>query len=303
MARKRKGRNVSGIFLLDKNKDISSNRALQKVKSIYFAKKAGHTGSLDPLASGLLPICFGEATKVSAFLLNADKKYTAVCKLGEKTSTGDREGEIIQCRSVPVLSESQIQVVLRQFTGRIKQIPPMHSALKHNGVRLYQLAHEGVEVERQPREIEIYALSLLNRSADQLTLQIHCSKGTYIRTLVEDIGEALGCGAHVADMRRTHAGPFDISHAVTLQELEDLGNNYPELNRLILPIEAALEQWPAVELSDSSGFYLKQGQAVFVPHAPSMGWVRIYLQGHRFLGMGQILDDGRVAPKRLFNAI
>ena len=298
--RRAKGRDVNGILLLDKPSGITSNAALQQVKRLYFARKAGHTGSLDPLASGVLPICMGEATKVSAFLLDADKRYRVRCQLGVRTATGDAEGEILASRAVDRYSRAQLESVLEQFRGSIEQIPPMYSALKHQGQRLYKLARQGVEVERQPRPVEIYALLLTGQGDDWIDIDVHCSKGTYVRTLVEDIGERLGCGAHVSELRRTGVGPYDETGLVTITALEELKqSDLAAMDRLLLPIESALTQWPGVELSNDAAFYLQQGQPVLVPRAPTSGWVRLYERDHTFLGMGEILDDGRVAPRRL----
>jgi tRNA pseudouridine55 synthase len=298
--RRAKGRDVNGILLLDKPSGITSNAALQQVKRLYFARKAGHTGSLDPLASGVLPICMGEATKVSAFLLDADKRYRVRCRLGVRTATGDAEGETVETRAVDSYSRAQLESVLERFRGSIEQIPPMYSALKHQGQRLYKLARQGVEVERQPRPVEIYALLLTAQRDDWIEIEVHCSKGTYVRTLVEDIGERLGCGAHVCALRRTGVGPYDEAGLVTIAMLEELKqSDLAAMDRLLLPIESALTQWPGVELSSDAAFYLQQGQPVLVPRAPTSGWVRLYERDHTFLGMGEILDDGRVAPRRL----
>jgi len=297
---RRNYRDVNGILLLDKPVGLTSNRALQTVKRIFNARKAGHTGSLDPLASGVLPICMGEATKVSAFLLDADKRYRVRCRLGVRTATGDAEGETVETRAVDSYSRAQLESVLERFRGSIEQIPPMYSALKHQGQRLYKLARQGVEVERQPRPVEIYALLLTAQGDDWIEIEVHCSKGTYVRTLVEDIGERLGCGAHVCALRRTGVGPYDEAGLVTIAMLEQLKqSDLAAMDRLLLPIESALTQWPGVELSSDAAFYLQQGQPVLVPRAPTSGWVRLYERDHTFLGMGEILDDGRVAPRRL----
>jgi tRNA pseudouridine55 synthase len=298
--RRARGRDVNGILLLDKPSGITSNDALQQVKRLYFASKAGHTGSLDPLASGVLPMCLGEATKVSAFLLDADKRYEVRCQLGVRTATADAEGEILETRPVDNYSEDRLEKALDKFRGSIEQIPPMYSALKHEGQRLYKLARQGVEVEREARPVEIYELVLRDRGPDWIDIGVHCSKGTYVRTLAEDIGAQLGCGAHVSALRRTAVGPYDDQHLVTLEQLRDLKeNDMPAMDALLLPIETALTQWPGVELSADAAFYLQQGQAVLVPRAPTSGWVRLYATNHNFLGMGEILDDGRVAPRRL----
>jgi tRNA pseudouridine55 synthase len=291
---------VDGILLLDKPVGLTSNSALQQVKRLFNAQKAGHTGNLDPLASGLLPICFGEATKMSAFLLDADKEYIGTCKLGVRTSSADAEGEVIETRPVPVLDRARVLAVLDTFTGEISQIPPMHSALKVQGQPLYKLAHQGIEVERQPRQVTIYEIELLRLEGDELEIRVHCSKGTYIRTLAEDIGEALGCGAHLSALRRTLAGPFHLEGAVTIEEVQfALSQGDEAMDALLLPMEEALADWPAVRLSENAAYYLGQGQAVMVPQAPTEGWVRLFRGDDGFMGVGNILDDGRVAPKRL----
>lgn len=301
--RRKKGRLVNGIILLDKPEGITSNKALQRVKSIFFAQKAGHTGSLDPLATGMLPICFGEATKVSNFLLDANKRYRFTCQLGVSTNTGDAEGEITDRQPVPALDESAIELVLQNFRGTIQQIPPMFSALKHKGERLYDLARQGIEVEREPRTVTIHELLLLNYVDGVLELEAECSKGTYIRTLAEDMGATIGCGAHVTQLRRLTVGPFQDAEAmVSLEQLETLlEENRDGLNDLIMPIDSALMHWPDVRLNADLSYYLLQGQPVQVPRAPSKGWVRLYnADKDLFLGVGQISDDGKVAPKRLF---
>lgn len=301
MARHRrpKGRIVHGILLLDKPLGLTSNEALQRVKNLFYARKAGHTGSLDPLASGMLPLCLGEATKVSAFLLDADKRYQVEGTLGVKTATGDAEGDVLEEREVPALTEQQMEQVLSVFRGKIKQIPPMYSALKHKGERLYKLARQGVEVEREAREVEIMDLQLTRLESPLFEIEVHCSKGTYIRTLVEDIGEALGCGAYVSALRRTSVGPFQDG-MVTLDELEAMhAEDSRSLDSKLLKVEAALAAFPSVSLTADSAFYIQQGQAVLVPKAPTSGMVRLFQGEKQFLGMGEILDDGRVAPKRL----
>ncbi|MEA3244409.1 MAG: tRNA pseudouridine(55) synthase TruB [Pseudomonadota bacterium] len=304
MGRRRvRGRDVNGILLLDKPSGITSNDALQQVKRLYFAKKAGHTGSLDPLASGVLPICMGEATKVSAFLLDSDKRYQVRCQLGVRTATADAEGEVLETRPVGVYSRERLETVLEEFRGSIEQIPPMYSALKHQGQRLYTLARQGIEVEREPRPVEIYELTVADQGDDWLEISVHCSKGTYVRTLAEDIGDRLGCGAHVSALRRTAVGPYGDDKLVGLDMLRELKEkDMPAMDELLLPIESALSQWPDVDLSTDAAFYLQQGQPVLVPHAPTSGWVRLYEGNRSFLGMGEILDDGRVAPRRLMKS-
>jgi tRNA pseudouridine55 synthase len=297
--RRTKGRNVTGIVLLDKPAGITSNNALQQVKHLFRAQKAGHTGSLDPIATGLLPICLGEATKISQFLLNADKTYMATLKLGIKTNSGDSEGEIIQSRPVEMKSRDQIESILSNYIGNIEQIPPMHSAIKKNGVPLYKLAHKGIEIDREPRSVTIFDLQLVSLHDDELQIRVHCSKGTYIRSLAEDIGEDLGCGAHVCQLRREHVGPFH-GEMLTLDELASRAEQgFGVLDQTLLPIDHGLKQWPEINLTGDAGFYIQQGQPVFVPKVSEQGFVRLYLNEHEFLGVGEILDDGRVAPKRL----
>jgi tRNA pseudouridine55 synthase len=278
----------------------TSNAALQQVKRLYKAQKAGHTGSLDPLATGVLPICLGEATKASAFLLDADKHYRVVCKLGETTTTQDAEGEVVETRPVGAYSLEDLEAALARFRGPQEQVPPMFSAVKHEGQRLYKLARQGIEVERKARSIVIHELALLSWESPYLEIEVHCSKGTYVRTLAEDLGAALGCGAHVTGLRRTGVGPYGADGLVTLEQLEALaGEGFAGLDALLLPMESALAQWPGVRLTGDAAFYLRQGQPVLVPKAPTSGWVRLYEGESTFLGMGEILDDGRVAPRRL----
>lgn len=290
---------MNGILLLDKPAGYSSNDALQKVKRLYKAQKAGHTGSLDPLATGMLPLCFGGATRISAFLLDSDKRYQVRIRLGVTTTTGDAEGEVIDSHPADHLTEQDILSVLPDFTGTIQQLPPMYSAVKHKGQRLYKLAREGIEVEREPREITIHELKLTALDLPEFELEVHCTKGTYVRTLAEDIGKALGCGAHVVKLRRTQVGPYDAG-MVTLEQLEALAAENPgQLDELLLPVDTGLGHWPEVRLTADSSFYLKQGQPVQVPKAPLDGWVRIYGSNDEFIGVGEIDDDGRVAPRRI----
>ena len=297
----RKGRRLNGILLLDKPQGLTSNAALQRVKRIYDAQKAGHTGSLDPLATGLLPICFGEATKVCDFLLGANKRYIITASFGVVTDTGDADGNRLIERPVETLDSAAVQAVLARYTGVLEQIPPMFSALKHRGQRLYDLARQGVEVPRQPRVIRIERLRLLALRGTELDLEVFCSKGTYVRTLVADIGEDLGPGAHVSALRRVGLGPYDEAPKMyTWEEIEVAAAQDREaLDALLLPAESALANWPALHLTNEVAFYVRQGQPVWVPKAPAEGWVRLYAGTERFLGMGTILQDGRVAPKRL----
>lgn len=301
--RKNKGRNISGVLLLDKPQGSTSNQVLQQVKRLFGAAKAGHTGSLDPLATGMLPICFGEATKISAFLLDADKRYYLRCQLGVSTNTGDAEGEIIETFDASSISEQDIKAILPEFIGEIEQVPPMYSALKHNGERLYNLARQGIEVERKARRITIYDIRFISMTRDEeqrvfLELEVSCSKGTYVRTLVEDIAKKLHSGAHITALRRLSVGPYS-GEMVTIEQLQALseqGNHV--LDACLQPIDSGVANWPDVHLGSDAAFYVKQGQAVMVPHAPTHGWVRIY-EHNDFLGLGEIQDDGMVAPRRM----
>lgn len=284
------------MLLLDKPAGISSNNALQQAKRLYQAEKAGHTGNLDPIATGMLPLCFGEATKFSQFLLDANKTYQAVVKLGQTTTTGDSEGEILSTQPVNV-SRSQIKKVLQSLVGTISQVPPMYSALKHQGKALYIYAREGVEIERKPREITIYQLDLDELRGDELTLTVSCSKGTYIRVLAEDIGRALGCGAYMSALRRTVIGPFKLDRAVTLPQLEVL--DLAGRDALLLPVDALIEALPKVMLDSESAHYIKQGQAIWRAKQMTGAILRLYDDQDRFLGIGEVMLDGKIAPKRL----
>jgi tRNA pseudouridine55 synthase len=296
----RGGRAVTGILLFDKPAGMSSNHALQRLKRLYRARKAGHTGSLDVPASGLLPICFGEATKVSGFLLDATKHYRAIFRLGQRTSTGDALGEVIETRQVPPLTRAQADAAVRAFIGDIEQVPPMHSAVKQDGKPLYELAYQGKTVQRRPRKVTIHALNLLKFDRDLLDLEIRCSKGTYVRALAEDLGERLGCGGHVAELRRLGVGPFDVQDAVGFEDLEGSATaGFERLDALLRHPDAALGDNPPVVLSEDATYYLCKGQPVLAPKAPSSGLVRLYDPRRRFLGIGEVLDDGRVAPRRL----
>ncbi|MGK0673335.1 MAG: tRNA pseudouridine(55) synthase TruB [Halothiobacillaceae bacterium] len=301
----KKGRRaLHGIVLLDKARGISSNHALQQVKRLFQAERAGHTGSLDPLATGLLPVCFGKATRVSGLLLEADKSYSVCARLGQRTDTADAEGEVIEERPVPKLDIAQVQAVVESFVGEIDQIPPMYSALKHKGQRLYALARKGIEVERAARRVRFDWINVDRLEGRELCLSLRCSKGAYVRTLIEDIGEALGCGAHVTMLRRTGLGPFmDHPRMYTFDALQTLAEEGQEaLDCVILPIDSALTGYPAMTLDADSTFYIRHGHPVFVAHAPTEGWFRIYGADGLFLGLGEVLDDGRVAPRRLLAA-
>lgn len=300
---KRVRRVVNGIILLDKPLGLTSNAALQKVRWLLNAEKAGHTGSLDPLATGVLPLCFGEATKFSQYLLDADKGYETVMQLGVTTTTADAEGDVLDRRPVDV-SEAQLQAVLPQFRGAQQQVPPMFSALKRDGQPLYKLARAGEVVEREPRSVTIARLELLALDGDKARLSVACSKGTYIRTLAEDIGNALGCGAHVAELRRTQAGPFDLSRTVTLETLEKAHaeGGAEAVDAFLQPVDSGLDHWPLVRFSEHSAFYWLHGQPVRAPEAPKFGMVRVYDHNVRFIGIGEVSEDGRIAPRRLIRS-
>lgn len=288
---------INGILLLDKPEGITSNQALQTVKRLFLAKKAGHTGSLDPLAKGMLPICLGEATKFSQFLLEADKAYWVSVCLGKKTRTGDAEGEVIETKPITPSCFERLESVLSSFCGVISQIPPMFSALKFKGKPLYELARQGITVERSPREVTVHSLRLLDTTKDSINLEIKCSKGTYIRTLIEDIGEALGCGAYVQGLRRFSVGSYTEERMVSLEQLETFSPE--ERDRCLLPVDSLLQAWPILKLSQAAAYYLDRGQPILLPNAPKNGWVRLNTIDDRFMGVGEILADGRVAPRRL----
>jgi tRNA pseudouridine55 synthase len=298
-------RAVHGILLLDKPPGISSNSALQRVKRLYNAEKAGHTGNLDPLATGMLPLCFGEATKISAFLLDADKHYRSRCLLGVTTDSGDSEGRVTASSPVPALDRAAVEGVLQRFRGEIAQIPPMYSALKHQGQPLYKLARQGREIERKPRKVVIHRLELEAMEMPCLELDIECSKGTYIRSLVEDIGRDLGCGAHVVELRRLAARPF-TGPMYKIQQLEAMAaaEGHAALDRLLLPADSALPHWPHVVLDSAAAALVRQGQAVRVAGVAAAGLLRLYSEqgaGRQFMGVGRVLEDGRIGAKRLIS--
>jgi tRNA pseudouridine55 synthase len=296
-------RRINGLLLLDKPIGPSSNRALQTVKHLYGAAKAGHTGSLDPLASGLLPICFGEATKFSQYLLDADKTYIVKAQLGIRTTTSDSEGEIVATKAVPDLTLKSLDRTLEAFRGTITQIPSMYSALKYQGKPLYKYAREGIEVPRTERTIEVYQLDVIAYESGMVTLAIRCSKGTYVRTIVDDLGEVLGCGAHVIALRRTSIGDFKEADMMTIAHLEQLKSDvsYQAIDDLLLPVETAISALPPVFLHPDLVHYLQQGSPVLVPNLPRGAWLRLHTKEGALIGIGELLDDGRIAPKRLLS--
>ena len=291
---KKAWKQVDGVLLLDKPLGLTSNDALQKARRLFSAAKGGHTGTLDPLASGLLPLCFGEATKFSADLLDADKTYEAVLQLGITTDSGDAEGSVTATAAVDV-EMADISRVLPRFTGDIQQVPPMHSALKRDGRPLYELARQGIEVERAPRAVTIHAIDCLDFSGSKLTLRVACSKGTYIRVLAADVGRALGCGAHLAALRRTRVGDLDLAGAVTLAQLEALAED--ERARNLQPVDALLQSLPAIALEGPAVERFSHGNPVDLPLGLS-GKIRAYAGG-RLIGVGEPGTDGRLWPKRL----
>lgn len=298
-----KGRNVNGIILLDKAKGESSNYALQRIKRLFHAKKAGHTGSLDPLATGVLPLCLGEATKISQFLLDSDKRYMAKVKLGERTDSGDSEGVVIDVqRRIDVDYDALVQT-LTKFEGEIKQLPPMYSALKHHGVPLYKLARKGISIKRKVRAVTIHKIGLMNFDNNIAEIDVTCSKGTYIRTLADDLGQELGCGAHVIELRRLQAGVFSIDQCRGSNELEKIKESFglSGLDKVIVPMERAVEKLPEVVLASETARDIRNGQAVSFHELPKSGLVRLY-EKENFIGIGIVNADGEVAPKRLVAA-
>lgn len=291
---------ISGVILLDKPIGLTSNAALQKVRWLFNAEKAGHTGALDPLATGLLPLCLGEATKFSHFLLDADKCYQAVVQLGTATDTGDREGEVIEAISVPAQLETVLEPVLAQFRGPIQQVPPMYSALKRDGRPLYELARQGIEVARDAREVTIHALSGTVQGT-QLTLNVLCSKGTYIRTLGEDIAKALGTCGHLAALRRTQTGSFQLAQTVTIEQLEAMTPE--QRDQTLLPVDALISDLPRFDLDREELYFFQQGQAIAVGQLPEQLLWRIYGpdmdKQPRFAGLAERDRLGRLQPKRL----
>jgi len=310
MAKRRKGRPINGVILLDKPYDMSSNSALQRVKHIFFAQKAGHTGALDPLATGMLPICLGEGTKFSQFLLDTDKTYQVTAKLGIRTTTSDADGEVVSEKPVDI-SDEQLAKALETFRGTTQQVPSMYSALKYNGQPLYKYAREGIEVPRESRAITVFRLELLRFEGDEVDLDIHVSKGTYIRTIVDDLGELLGCGAHVANLRRSAVGNYPTKKMVTLEQLQALVEQANDqeispselLDPLLLPMTTACDGIPEIFIDDMSANFLRHGNPVQASNAPSEGLVQVFVGDNtdegEFIGVGHINDDGLVAPKRI----
>ena len=292
-----RGDNLSGLLLLDKPQGVTSNEALQEAKRLLNARKAGHTGSLDPIATGLLPLCFGSATKLSGFFLGADKTYWTRIRLGERTATGDSEGDVVEKKPVTV-SQDDIEKALLNFQGEFLQTPPMYSAVKMNGTPLYKLARQGIEVERSPRTVVVYTMELKSFDGLDLELELKCSRGFYVRGLAHDLGNLLKCGGHVVALRRLVVADLKIEDAVKLAELTAV----PDLavrQKILTPIDGGLSHLPEVRLSADAAFYLCRGQAVRAHGLPNEGQVRLYAKEAGFLGIGMVTDDGRITPRRL----
>lgn len=304
---RRRGRDVHGVLLLDKPQGASSNDVLQKVKRLYNANRAGHTGALDPLATGMLPICLGEATKFSQYLLDSDKRYRVIARLGQRTDTSDADGTVVQERPLD-FSAIELADALEQFRGESLQIPSMYSALKYQGRKLYEYAREGIEVPREARPIAVYELLFLRHEGNELELEIHCSKGTYIRTIIDDLGEILGCGAHVSYLRRLAVSRYPVERMVTLDHLQSLFAQAQEqgieaatlLDPLLMPMDSPAADFPVVNLLPDVAGYFQNGQPVRVSNLQVRGLVRVTVgSAAQFIGMGEADDEGRVAPKRL----
>lgn len=309
MARRRKGRPIDGVMIVDKSPGMTSNDVVQRVKRLFFAQKAGHTGALDPLATGVLPVCLGESTKFSQYLLDADKTYESVFCFGATTDTADSDGKVLEEIDASHLTEAMIAKAIERYTGDIEQVPPMYSALKKDGQPLYKLARQGLEVEREARPVTIYRFELKSLSIQgqhaKATVEIACSKGTYVRSLAEDLGRDLEVGCHVAELRRIEAGVFHIGQAKTLSELENVrGEGMAEvLDEFLLPVDSPVQELPSITLDEDSAFYFMRGQAVMDTEVYRLGdegdKVRVFRPGDVFLGMGEISGEGSVMPKRL----
>ncbi|MEC6832245.1 tRNA pseudouridine(55) synthase TruB [Photobacterium toruni] len=308
MARRRKGRPINGVILVDKPTGISSNDTLQKVKRIFFAQKAGHTGALDPLATGMLPLCFGEATKFSQFLLDSDKRYRVIAKLGERTDTSDSDGEVVETRAVNV-ERDQLEACIDSFRGTTDQIPSMYSALKYQGRKLYEYAREGISIPRESRKITVYSVELLRFDNNEVEMELHVSKGTYIRTIVDDLGEKLGCGAHVIMLRRTGVSNFPYERMVTIEQLQVMLDQAKAdeiepgtvLDALLLPTDTAVQDLPAVNITAEAAVHVLHGNPVAAEVVPAEGTlVRITVgDTAEFIGVGTIDAKGMLAPKRV----
>lgn len=286
--------NLHGVILLDKPAGMSSNQVLQKVKWLLSAKKAGHTGSLDPIATGLLPLCFGQATKVSEYLLNSHKKYTTVLQLGQVTETLDSEGEVTETKPVNV-SDEQLESALEQFRGNIKQVPPMYSALKKDGQPLYKLARKGEVIERPARDMTVHSLSAKRLDNDQLELIVHCSSGFYIRSLGHDLGQVLGCGAHVIELRRTDIKSLNVDDAYSLEQIENAN-----LEDLLLPIDTLITHMPKLEITDAQALSMLQGKATSAEGLQTTELTRFYRTDGRLFGVGEVSEAGNIKAQKTF---
>jgi tRNA pseudouridine55 synthase len=298
MARRKKGRKISGVLLLDKPQGLSSNAALQKVKRIYDAQKAGHTGALDPLATGMLPLCFGEATKFSQFLLDSDKGYRVIGKLGVRMDSGDSTGVVIDTKPVKV-SKKQLEKELEKFRGDIMQIPSMFSALKHKGQPLYKYARKGIVIERPPRPVTIFELDLIRFDNDEVELEIVCSKGTYIRNIIDDLGQALGCGAHVSLLHRNFVADYPIEDMLSLEALEQAVENGENIDDFLLPLDSAILHLDDAVIDNESADFFSHGQAINYPNLVEGDLIRVYSEDELFLGMAEVDNQDMLAPKRL----
>ena len=293
-------RTVDGVLLLDKPAGLTSNQALQRVKRLLRARKGGHTGSLDPAATGMLPLCFGEATKICAYMLDADKTYRVTARLGEATDTGDSDGKVVATAAIPELTAVDWQSVFARFTGPIEQVPPMYSALKVAGKRLYELARKGQSVDRASRTVQVHELVLLERHGSRLVFRVRCSKGTYVRTLVEDMAAAAGTVAYTAALHREAVGDFRAQDMLDLADAERIAEQGPEvLEARLLPPDRVLSGWPVCRLSPEEARRFAAGQAVAIDDAGT-GSVRVYGEDKRFLGIGELAREGRLAPRRVF---
>lgn len=295
---RRTHRQVDGVVLLNKPAGISSQQAVSRVRHLFGATKAGHTGTLDPAADGLLPICLGEATKFSHLLLEADKTYLATVRLGVTTTTGDAEGEVVTCKP-PVTSSDAIAGALRQFCGEIRQLPPMYSALKHRGVPLYEYARKGVDIERIPRQVRIYGIQVIDIKEEKLVIRLRCSKGTYIRVLAEDIGVALGCGASLMALTREQAGALGLAHASTRTLDELAAMTAGERDGLLLPVDTLLGTLPELHVDEEQARRLLLGQKLGLKHLQIRGFTRVYGPDHHFLGLVEVEPGGRTVPCRM----
>ena len=301
MSRRKRGLNIHGIILLDKPVGLSSNRALQKVRGMFQARKAGHTGSLDPFATGMLPVCLGEASKTAAFMLEAGKRYRATAKLGEATTTGDVEGQVIKECPLPGVDSISLARALKKFVGRIEQVPPMYSALKYQGKPLYEYARAGIEIDRPARTVNIHGLDLIEWKSPYLTFDVYCSKGTYIRTLAEDIATAMDSCAHLVVLRRIHVEPFEDYPMHTLEQLQE-ALDQGELQSFLLPVDVGLTDWPRVDVDSVQVGKFKHGnQFLFSVDPQVVGKVRVYSSSDELLGLADLSDDGVLQPSRVFN--